>query len=107
MRSDTTKTSREYQGFYSIDAHRVNYTSSRCLSSPRITKFSRLDEHGRTVTGQPLDSERAVLECHVNVPGPRCRRYGAEGVPHDTDTRPLTDTTFGHRPTILKIRARR
>jgi transposase len=72
---------------------------------PDLGAFCRLDELGLEVTGQRLESDRAVLACRP-VPGEFdrwCRRCGGEGRPRDSVTRWLAHEPFGHRPTSLLV----
>ncbi|WP_412768732.1 transposase, partial [Mycobacterium canetti] len=54
-----------------------------------MTAFCRLDELGVEVTGQHLDSERAVLACRITDEDRWCRRCGEQGQVRDTVTRRL------------------
>ena len=74
---------------------------------PDLSTFCRLEELGLTVTGQRLDSERAVLACRVIDPDDFCHRCGSEGTPRDTVTRKLAHEPFGWRPTTLQVTVRR
>ncbi|CCK57413.1 Transposase (fragment) [Mycobacterium canettii CIPT 140070008] len=56
---------------------------------PDLTAFCRLDELGVEVTGQYLDSERAVLACRITDEDRWCRRCGEQGAVRDTVTRRL------------------
>ncbi|CCK52790.1 Conserved protein of unknown function [Mycobacterium canettii CIPT 140060008] len=56
---------------------------------PGLTAFCRLDELGVEVTGQYLDSERAVLACRITDEDRWCRRCGEQGQVRDTVTRRL------------------
>ena len=77
------------------------------FSCPDLNSFCRLDTPGLTVTGQHLDSERAVLECRVLDPDDWCRRCGAQGMFRDTVARPIAHVPLGWRPTTLVVRVRR
>ena len=77
------------------------------FASPDLTTFCRLDELGLEVTGQRLQSDRAVLACRVVEPDGWCRRCGGEGVPRDTVVRRLAHEPFGWRPTTLLVTLRR
>lgn len=72
-----------------------------------LTAFCRPDELGLEVTGQRLESDRAVLACRVVEPDQWCRRCGCEGVPRDTVTRRLAHEPLGWRPTTLEVVVRR
>ena len=72
-----------------------------------LTAFCRLDELGLVVTGQRLESGRAVLACRVVEPDQRCRRCGCEGAPRDTVIRGLAHEPLGWRPTTLEVIVRR
>jgi transposase len=72
-----------------------------------LTLFCRLDELGLEVTGQRVDSDRAVLACRVVEPDQWCRRCGCAGVPRDSVTRRLAHEPFGWRPTTLLVTIRR
>ena len=72
-----------------------------------LTTFCRLDELGLEVTGQRLDSQRAVLACRVLEPDRWCRRCGCEGRVRDTVIRRLAHEPLGWRPTILAVTVRR
>ena len=74
---------------------------------PDLMVFCRLDELGLEVTGQRLESDRAVLACRVVAPDGWCRRCGCEGVPRDTAVRRLAHEPFGWRPTTLLVTLRR
>ena len=49
------------------------------FSCPDLTVFCRLDELGLEVTGQRLESDRAVLACRIDKDDPWCRRCGEQG----------------------------
>ena len=68
-----------------------------------LTAFCRLDELGLQVTGQRLDSDRAVLACRIADDDSWCRRCGEKGTRHDTVTRQLAHEPFGWRPTTLLV----
>jgi transposase len=72
-----------------------------------LTTFCRLDELGLEVTGQRLDSDRAVLACRIADEDRWCRRCGEEGTARDTVTRRLAHEPFGWRPTTLLVTVRR
>ena len=76
-----------------------------------LTAFCRLDELGLEVTGQRLESDRAVLACRVVEPADSderwCRRCGCEGAPRDSVVRRLAHEPFGWRPTVLLVAVRR
>jgi transposase len=74
---------------------------------PDLTVFCRLDELGLVVTGQRLDSDRAVLACRVIDPDDWCHRCGCHGVPRGTVIRQLAHEPFGWRPTTLQVTVRR
>ncbi|WP_230871936.1 ISL3 family transposase, partial [Mycobacterium canetti] len=74
---------------------------------PDLTAFCRLDELGVEVTGQHLDSERAVLACRITDEDRWCRRCGEQGAVRDTVTRRLAHEPFGWRPTTLVLTVRR
>ncbi|MEQ6319145.1 ISL3 family transposase [Mycobacterium canetti] len=74
---------------------------------PGLTAFCRLDELGVEVTGQHLDSERAVLACRITDEDRWCRRCGEQGAVRDTVTRRLAHEPFGWRPTTLVLTVRR
>ena len=74
---------------------------------PDLTTFCRLDELGLEVTGQRVDTDRAVLACRVVEPDGWCRRCGCEGVPRDTVIRRLAHEPLGWRPTTLEVTIRR
>jgi transposase len=77
------------------------------FAHPDLTTFCRLDELGLVVTGQSLESERAVLACRVVEPNRWCHRCGCEGTPRDTVTRRLAHEPLGWRPTTLLVTIRR
>ncbi len=77
------------------------------FARPDLTKFCRLDDLGLVVTGQRLESDRAVLACRVLEPDQWCRRCGCEGRPRDTVTRTLAHEPLGWRPTTLVVTIRR
>src|SRR6476620_133898 len=72
-----------------------------------LTTFCRLDELGLVVTGQRLESDRAVLACRVVEPDQWCCRCGCEGVPRDSVVRRLAHEPLGWRPTTLLVTIRR
>jgi transposase len=72
-----------------------------------LTTFCRLDELGLEVTGQRLDSDRAVLACRITDEDRWCRRCGEQCTPRDTVTRQLAHEPFGWRPTTLLVAIRR
>jgi len=76
-----------------------------------LTAFCRLDALGLEVTGQRLESDRAVLACRVVEPADSderwCRRCGCEGAPRDSVVRRLAHEPFGWRPTVLLVTVRR
>ena len=77
------------------------------FSCPDLTVFCRLDELGLEVTGQRLESDRAVLACRINKDDPWCRRCGEQGTPRDSVTRQLAHEPLGWRPTTLLVTIRR
>jgi len=77
------------------------------FSCPDLTTFCRLDELGLEVTGQRIESGRAVLACRIVESDEWCRRCGCEGSPRDTTIRRLAHEPFGWRPTILLVTVRR
>lgn len=77
------------------------------FSPPDLTAFCRLHELGLEVTGQDIDTGRAVLECRIVEPDDFCRECGAQATVRDVVTRPLAHAPFGHRPTTLLVRVRR
>jgi hypothetical protein len=76
---------------------------SHAFAHPDLTTFCRPDELGLVVTGQRLESDRAVLACRVLEPDQWCRRCGCEGAPRDTVTRQLAHEPLGWRPTTLLV----
>ena len=82
-------------------------TSLAEFACPDLTTFCRLDELGLDVTGQRLESDRAVLACRVVEPDQWCRRCGCEGAPRDTVVRRLAHEPLGWRPTLLEVVVRR
>jgi transposase len=72
-----------------------------------LTAFARLDSLGLVVTGQRLESDRAVLACRVVEPDAWCRRCGAQGSVRDSVVRRLAHEPFGWRPTVLEVTVRR
>ncbi len=70
------------------------------FAAPYLTTFCRLNDLGLEVTGQRLETARAILECRLAEPAPWCRNCGVEGVPRDTVTRRLAHEPLGHRPTL-------
>jgi transposase len=66
-----------------------------------------LSELGLVVTGQRLESDRAVLACRVVDADDWCRRCGCRGAARDTVTRRLAHEPFGWRPTVLVVTIRR
>ena len=77
------------------------------FSCPDLTVFCRLDELGLEVTGQRLESDRAVLACRIDKDDPWCRRCGEQGTPRDSVTRQLAHEPLGWRPTTLLVTIRR
>jgi len=77
------------------------------FACPDLTTFCRLDELGLEVTGQRIESDRAVLACRVVEPDGWCRRCGCEGTARDTTVRRLAHEPFGWRPTTLLVTVRR
>ncbi len=77
------------------------------FACPDLTAFCRLDELGLVVTGQRIESDRAVLSCRVVGPDQWCRRCGCEGTPRGTVLRRLAHEPLGWRPTVLDIVVRR
>lgn len=77
------------------------------FTTPDLTTFCRLDELGLEVTGQRLESDRAVLACRVLAPDRWCRRCGCEGIPRDSVTRRLAHEPLGWRPMTLLVTVRR
>lgn len=73
------------------------------FACPDLTAFCRLDELGLVVTGQCIESDRAVLSCRVVAPDQWCRRCGCEGTPRGTVLRRLAHEPPGWRPTVLEI----
>ena len=69
-------------------------TADAGFACPDLTTFCRLDELGLAVTGQRLDSRRAVLACRVVEADQWCRRCGCEGVPRDSVMRRLAHGLF-------------
>lgn len=84
-----------------------NATPSTGFACPDLTTSCRLDELGLEVTGQRLESDRAVLACRVVAADRWCRRCGCEGTPRDTVIRRLAHKPLGWRPTGLEISVRR
>ena len=80
---------------------------SRAFVHPDLTTFCRLDELGPVVTGQRLESDRAVVACRVAEADQWCRRCGCKGTPRDTVTRQLAHEPLGWRPTTLLLTIRR
>jgi transposase len=72
-----------------------------------LTTFCRLDELGLEVTGQRLETGRAVLACRVIEPDGWCHRCGCLGATRDTVQRRLAHEPFGWRPTVLVVQVRR
>ncbi len=72
-----------------------------------LTTFIGLDELGLEVTGQRLESGRAVLACRVLAEDRWCRGCGCWGAPRDTVVRRLAHEPFGWRPTTLEVTVRR
>ena len=77
------------------------------FACPDLTAFCRLDGLGLEVTGQRLDSDRAVLACRVVEPDQWCRRCGCQGAPRDSVSRALAHEPLGWRPTTLLVTVRR
>src|SRR3954454_1090758 len=77
------------------------------FACPDLTIFCRLDELGLEVTGQRIETARAVLACLVVEPDRWCRRCGCEGTVRDTVTRALAHEPLGWRPTTLLVTVRR
>lgn len=48
------------------------------FACPDLTAFCRLDELGLVVTGQCIESDRAVLSCQDVAPDQWCRRWAAK-----------------------------
>ena len=59
------------------------------------------------MTGQRIESDRAVLACRVVDDDRWCRRCGCEGAPRDSVVRELAHEPFGWRPTTLLVTVRR
>nr|WP_286930125.1 MULTISPECIES: ISL3 family transposase [Aeromicrobium] len=72
-----------------------------------MAAFTRLDELGLEVTGQRLESDRAILACRVIEPDQWCHRCGCGGNPRDTVVRRLAHDPLGWRPTTLEVVVRR
>jgi transposase len=74
-----------------------------------LTTFCRLDELGLEVSGQRLESDRAVLACRVTGTEQDrwCRRCGEEGTVRDSVPRQLAHEPFGWRPTTLIVTVNR
>lgn len=81
-------------------------TSPAGFARPDLTAFCRLDELGLVVTGQRIESDRAVLSCRVVEPDRWCRRCGGEGYARDTAIRRLAHQPLGWRPTTLEVAVR-
>ena len=77
------------------------------FGDPDLTVFTRLDDHGLTVTGLTMTDTGAVLQCRITQRDPFCRGCGAEATPRGTATRRLAHVPFGNRPTTLLLRVRR
>ena len=77
------------------------------FACPDLSAFCRLDELGLEVTGQRIESDRAVLACRVVAPDEWCPRCGAQGSARDTVTRSLAHEPLGWRPTTLLVTVRR
>jgi transposase len=75
--------------------------------SPDLDSFCLLDRLGLSVTGQHLDSDRAVLRCRVLAADDWCHECGSRGVARDSVTRELAHVPVGWRPTTLQLRVRR
>jgi hypothetical protein len=88
-----------------LDVH--DATGGAGFACADLTTFCRLDELGLEVTGQRLDSDRAVLACRITDEDRWCRRCGEEGTPRDTVTRQLAHEPLGWRPTTLLVTIRR
>ncbi|MEI2774874.1 MAG: ISL3 family transposase [Tetrasphaera sp.] len=77
------------------------------FTCPDLDTFTGVDDLGLVITGQRLETGRAVLACRVLEPDPWCRRCGSEGRVRDTVVRRLAHVPFGWRPTVLEITVRR
>jgi transposase len=73
------------------------------FAPPDLTSFCRLDRLGLVVTGQRVESDRAVLACRAITADRWCRRCGGEGKVRDSVTRRLAHEPFGWRPTTLTV----
>ncbi|WP_062381546.1 ISL3 family transposase [Demequina pelophila] len=77
------------------------------FGAPDLTTFCNLDALGLTVTGQRIDTHRAVLECRVAMIDDVCHECGDRGRSLGTQSRYLAHEPFGCRPTTLLVRVRR
>lgn len=77
------------------------------FTTPDLTTFCRLDDHGLAVTGQHITPAKAVLACRPVQPDDWCHRCGCHGTPRDSVVRELAHVPFGWRPTTLHVRLRR
>jgi transposase len=85
----------------------LNATRGAAFSCADLTTFCRLDELGLEVTGQRLETDRAVLACRITDDDSWCRRCGEQGTVRDSVTRQLAHEPFGWRPTTLLVTMRR
>ena len=74
---------------------------------PDLTAFCRLDELGLEVTGQRVQTDRAVLARRITKDDSWCRRCGDQVSPRDSVTRELAHEPLGWRPTTLLVTIRR
>ena len=81
--------------------------SHATFAAPDLATFCNLDALGLTVTGQRIETNRAVLECRVVAVDDVCRGCGGRGRSRGTQSRYLAHEPFGCRPTTLLVRVRR
>ena len=79
----------------------LDATGADGFAPPDLTVFCRLNGLGLVVTGQRVESDRAVLSCRVVAEDRWCLRCGGHGEVRDSVTRRLAHEPFGWRPTIL------
>ena len=85
------------------------------FACPDLTTFARVDELGLVVTGQRLESDRAVLACRVVEADDWCHQCGEQACPRHGCPRAgartvgvATHDADGHRPPspVRRLRAR-
>lgn len=81
--------------------------SDATFACPDLTSFCRLDGLGLEVTGQRIESERAILACRPVDADDWCHDCGGQGRIRGSVVRRLSHVPLGWRPTLLQVRLRR